>query len=165
MNPDRLHDIVEPVAVSWMPETVGWIGLALLLTGLLSWWASARLRAWRAAAYRREALAALEELRSGGAGALPSVPALVKRVAISAAGRRSVAALSGPGWLEFLDRSYVEGAFTDGPGRILPDLAYASEESVAALDPKEVDALFTLLADWIRAHQAPHSSVGTKSDG
>ena len=62
MNPDRLHDIVEPVAVSWLPQTGGWAVLALLLTAAVGWWAWARYRAWQAAAYRRAALVELEEI-------------------------------------------------------------------------------------------------------
>ena len=160
MNPDRLHDIVEPTAVSWLPQTAGWLVLAVLLVGVAAWWAWKRYEAWRNAAYRRAALEVLAELRAGGTTALPSLPALVKRVAISASDRRSVAALSGRAWLEYLDRSYVGAAFTEGPGRLLPELAYASRETIGGIGQADVDGLFALLEDWIRTHRVPDAGVG-----
>ena len=159
MNPERLHDIVEPAAVSWVPQTAGWLVLGVFLTAIAAWWGWTRYVAWRDAAYRRAALKVLAELRAGGVAALPSVPALVKRVAISAAGRRSVASLSGTAWLTYLDRSYTRAAFTEGPGRILPELAYASETRLDGMGQTELDALFGLLDEWIRTHRFPEPTA------
>ena len=54
------------------------------------------------------------------------LPRLVKQTALAFRPRTEVAALSGEPWLQFLDASYGEKGFTEGPGRLLPKLAYAS---------------------------------------
>ena len=72
MNPEmmlsQLAPLREPAAISWWPLAPGWwIVLALsvaLLLGLVLWLRKRRLRT----AYRRIALATLDELRSREAG-------------------------------------------------------------------------------------------------
>jgi hypothetical protein len=169
MDPEALHDIVEPTAVSWMPSTVGWVivGVVLLGMALRSGWL--RYRRWQADAYRRAGLVELLSLRAavlgtegspvgdgiGGSGereALASLPALVKRVALAAADRGEVAAMTGDVWLAWLDGSYHRPAFTHGVGRLLPELAYAPGLA-GRLDRTEIDQLLGLVEDWIRTHR------------
>ena len=67
---DNLFDIVVPPPVSWWPPEPGWYvvgGLAIALTVWAAWRGWER---WRAAAYRRAALAELRRLEArAGAGA------------------------------------------------------------------------------------------------
>lgn len=174
MNPDRLHDVIEPAAVSWIPQTLGWAVLAAVIILVVTRVAWTRYHTWHAAAYRREALAELAEIRaamgrhvdegpdSGSSAALTALPSLVKRVVLASSDRTAVAALSGPRWLEYLDRSYSRPAFSDGPGRLLLDMAYTPASNVERLPASDVDALFTLLEDWISAHHVPD---GPAADG
>jgi hypothetical protein len=169
MNPDRLHDIIEPQAVSWLPQTVGWAVLAVVVFAVLARWSWSRYRAWQRAAYRRDALAELAKLqqtvmtdgdRAARTRALAALPELVKRVALSATDRAAVAGLSGEAWLSYLDRSYARPAFTEGLGRRLPELTYAPPDRIHGLVGPELESLFALVEDWIRTHRPPDPAAG-----
>ena len=153
-----LHDIVIPGPVSWIPQTVGWLVLGLLiLAGLIRWGARA-YRDWRANRYRRAALSELVRLQglaaeaSSRIRALRELPLLVKRTALSFSPREEVASLAGEAWLDFLDHTYAGNAFTQGAGRWLLDLDYRSEAFVEALSETDQEALFALVGRWISRH-------------
>jgi hypothetical protein len=56
-------------------------------------------------------------------------------------------------WLRFLDRTGRTNAFTDGGGRLWPELAY--EPRVAArTDVVAVEELFCVIRRWIDRHAA-----------
>ncbi len=144
---DALRGIRVPDPVSLAPQTTAWwilfATLAIfLLVALLLW-----VRRWRRNRYRRDALARLDAL---GPDRLAELPELVKRVALDAWPREEVAELSGAPWLAFLDRSLGGGtAFTAGPGRLLPALAYGASEPPT---DAEADELVALVRTWIRKH-------------
>ncbi|EHP38075.1 transmembrane protein [Cupriavidus basilensis OR16] len=155
----KLQEIPLPPPVSYLPQTWGWAvlgALLLALAGLLAW------RAWRrhqANRYRRDALAELARIEAGIAAAagdesrrdaLAALPALVKRVVLACAPRTQVASLSAQAWLDYLDGTWRAGGFAEGPGRLLPELAYGVRSPPAA----EVTALIALLRDWIGQHHA-----------
>ena len=64
-----------------------------------------------------------------------------------------MAPLNGEPWLQFLDRTYGSPGFTEGPGRLLPTLAYATPAATSALPAKELQALVELVRRWIRRHR------------
>ncbi len=162
-----LHDIVVPEPVSWAPATVAWPLAGLVVLVLAGLWLR-RIHLGRAAnRYRAEALkelaaieaslaqAAAETSERSGATqtrALAGLPVLVKRVALSFADRGQVASLTGEPWLAFLDRSYGGTGFTQGPGRTLTTLAYASPET--GYPRGEAAELVALVRDWVRNHDA-----------
>ena len=117
-----------------------------------------------AAAYRRDALTELNELKARLAdpgsrlAALVALPPLVKRVVLSSAVRSDVASLSGTAWLHFLDQTARRSTFTGGPGSLLPTLAYASSDRLAAISDSEVHTLVALIEEWIRTHEIPAGS-------
>ena len=150
---EALHPIVLPEPVSWMPATPAWIVLAIVAVGLAFLGARALVRRHAAARYRREALAELDRLRAADdEEALRQLPALVKRTLLATCPRPTVASLSGASWLAFLDRTYRGRAFSEGPGRLLPRLAYEADVDLGAEDRRR---LFSLLQRWIRKHRAP----------
>ena len=107
---DQLHDIAEPPPVSMMPATWGWAILAACLLVLLAAGVWAWLRHRRRTAYRRAALAELDELAPalvGGndASALAVLDRLLRRTALVAFPRAEVATLTGSDWIAFLDRT------------------------------------------------------------
>ena len=67
--------------------------------------------------------------------------------------RIDVAGLNGEPWLQFLDESYRGRDFTEGPGRLLPTLAYASFANVERIADEELDGLVRLVRQWIRRHR------------
>lgn len=131
----------EPSPVSMLPQTGGWIVVALLLVAgvLLLLWKRARRR--RANAYRRAALAALE-----AAGDNPvTIAEILRRTALAAYPRRTVASLSGEKWLGFLDRTLGGDRFRNGPGRVLIEAPYRGHAA-----PSSKAARLARL--WVRRH-------------
>ena len=151
MNPEmmlsQLAPLREPVAISWWPLAPGWwILLALsvaLLTGVFLWVRKRR----RKTAYRRIALAALEELRSREAGK-NELNWLLKAAALSAYPHEQVAGLHGKAWQQFLASScpkVASDAFTE------LDTLYQREPSPVSSD------LLDAAENWIRQHEVTHA--------
>jgi len=153
-----LHDIVAPEVVSWAPQTAGWYvlaGIVLVATA----YAAHRLRVRRAAyRYRAEALAELDEIArdtevaTHRSESLRRIPPLLKRVELSVTRREDAAALTGDAWLDFLDGAYESSGFREGPGRILPVLAYGAPRTVEAVTEREITALLDLTRHWLESH-------------
>lgn len=149
-----LREIRLPEPVSYAPATDAWWVLLAVVLILLACLAYVLWRRWKRGAYRRAALAALDELRpqltaeATRADALGHLAVLVKHTALDAWPRTSVASLGGDAWLSFLDTSYGGSGFTEGPGRVLPELAF----DPPALANNEAGRLCDLVATWIRTH-------------
>jgi len=155
---EKLHEIVWPAPVSWMPQTPGWyvvFGIILLVAG---WCVYRRLRRFRENRYRRLALEELtvieRELQrpERRAKALAEIPVLLKWTALSAFPRGDVAGLSGTTWLVFLDKTIGGKHFTEGEGRLLTELAYAPAERTAQLSDQSIRGFLQLVRRWIRKH-------------
>lgn len=131
---EKLNDIVQPQPVSWLPETWGWLALALLLLALVAWALWRRHRRYLANRYRREALAEIDRLAAtGGAGAVTGIAQVLKRVALKAWPRAETASLSGAAWLAFLKRQGFSG---EAAARILDDLEYRAGSAPAEEDAR-----------------------------
>ncbi|MBP2312643.1 DUF4381 domain-containing protein [Azospirillum soli] len=160
----NLRDLALPPPVPWWPPAPGWWILAagLVLAGLLL--AVRAVARHRANAYRREALRALDALERDIGEADTAVLAermatLLKRAALAAYPRSEIAGLNGPSWLAFLDHTAGTDAFSKGPARHLPDLAYGT------VPGGETEALRGIAAAarlWLRTHRA---RVSGGSDG
>lgn len=161
-NLDGLHDIVVPEAVNWMPQTAGWYLVGVVILMILARGLFAIYRRHQANRYRRLALDRLATIESRVATADPAtrgralgdIPVLLKRTALSAGSRRDLASLTGDAWLQYLDDAYGGTGFREGPGRLLPTLAYASAEARRDLPNAEVSGLIELTRTWIRRHRA-----------
>ncbi|HZZ11480.1 MAG TPA: DUF4381 domain-containing protein [Paraburkholderia sp.] len=155
-----LKELPLPDAVSYAPQTVGWLGVALLVAALvvLASWAVWRRR--RQQRYRRialnelagiEALLACEPANSARrASALAAIPRLIKRTSLAVARREQVAALTGDAWLDFLNRT--RGHFDARSGALLTLASYAPADQVAAISPDEATTLIGHTRDWIEHH-------------
>ena len=93
----------------------------------------------------------------GRVEALRTLPVLLRRVALSADDRATVASLSGEAWLSYLDAHYPGAGFSHGPGQRLGAVGYLPGAQLAALDPGAVDALFTEVRSWIASHEVGHA--------
>jgi hypothetical protein len=142
---DRLHDLALPPPIPWWPPAPGWRWLIGLAVCAIVWLAVRGVSRWRKNLYRREALAHLSQ----ASPSLASLPELVKRTALSAYPRESVASLTGDSWLAFLDRTGNTKAFTEGPGRRLVDLAYVPETTISQRERTE---LIDTVRQWIEHH-------------
>jgi len=148
LNLVELYDLLvlpdAPAPVSMWPQTAGWFWLAfavVLLAGLGGW----RLWAWRRATkYRRLALA---ELRAAGDDPV-AISGILRRTALAAFSRDSVAGLQGSEWLEFLDRTANSVTLTrSDAGRVLAKAPFTPQ-------PPHKD-LPVIAEAWIRTHRRP----------
>ena len=139
---DQLAEPQEPVPVSMVPQTAGWVVLAVCLVLLILWLAVRAMRRRRANAYRREALALLTE-----AGDDPTAIAMIlKRTALVAYPRARVAGLSGDAWVAFLDHTGGTATFGSGPGAALAVAPYSETD-------RDVPGLGAVAARWVRRHK------------
>jgi Domain of unknown function (DUF4381) len=170
---EGLADIVLPSPVSFVPRTLGWYLVLALFLALVAA-AVLHFRRRRAAnLYRRQALAELEAIvvrlgEKGGRQELAArLPELLKRVALHVEPRAEVASLVEDDWLALLDGMHRGEAFREGPGQILPRLAYGSHAFVFSVPRADIDALVRLSREWIRKHHAlPMSETsGSPGDG
>lgn len=139
---DRLEPAPEPLPISLMPQTVGWIWLAIGLVFGMLFLLQEVLRHRRANAYRRAALAALSE-----AGDDPArIAQIIRRTALAAYPREDVAGLTGEHWLAFLDRTLPGDKFSDGPGRVIADAPYTKVPTTTGLAD--------LARHWISSHKS-----------
>lgn len=138
---EQLTEPTEPAPIPMVPQTWGWVILAVLLLAVLGCgiWRWQRHR--RANAYRRTALHLLQQ-----AGDDPAkIAAILRRTALAAYPRAQVAALAGTDWLAFLDRQVGGDSFSQGAGRIVAFAPYCP----TAPDPR----LSQIAALWIRRHR------------
>jgi hypothetical protein len=149
-----LFDIPLPQPVSLWPQT--WplrIAIAVLLaTAIVGLWRF--VHDWRINRYRREALAELSRIeRTCDPETAPKefvsrLSVLVRRTALAAFPRETIAPLAGSDWLAFLDRSWSGLQFTRGPGRLLASAPYQS----TAPSGVKLRSLADLVRGWIRGH-------------
>jgi hypothetical protein len=156
---EKLHEILLPAPVSWVPQTLGWYAVFGLIVALVGWWVYGRLRRFRKNRYRRFALAELAAIERNlqrperRAKALAEIPVLLKGAALSAFPRSEVAGLSGERWLVFLDKTVGGRDFTEGEGRLLPELAYPPGQRIGQLPDEQISNLLQLLRRWIKMHK------------
>ncbi len=155
-----LKEIALPEPLSYIPQTVAWyilFGLVLMAT---IWLALRWYRRWAANRYRKAALQRLAEIElnlsdsDSRATSISALPVLVKQTTLAFAARDRVAGLSGKVWLAFLDSTYIGRAFTEGPGKLLPELSYWPIPKLARVPDEELQALIGLIRKWIRRHRA-----------
>jgi hypothetical protein len=151
-----LQELPLPDAVSYAPQTIGWVAVAIVLVAaaLLGAWAAWRRR--QAQRYRHDALTELTDIedRLGHIeqrpAALAAIAKLLKRTSLAAAPRARVASLTGDAWLDFL--RLTRGHFDERSGHLLSLASYAPPDQVAAISEHEIAALVKQSRDWIRDH-------------
>lgn len=149
-----LIDIPLPQEVSLLPQT--WPSrIAIVLIAVLAVWAIWRLvHHRRASRYRREALRELDQMGQASDAApcrlADQLALLVRRTALGAFPRETIAPLTGTAWLAFLDRSYGGDEFSRGVGRWLVSGPYQPAEP----GRDDLNALRGLVDRWIRVHHA-----------
>jgi len=155
---DQLQELPAPApVVSYWPQTLAWVVLALLFVAVAAVWALRRYRCWRCNRYRREALVLLDDLGEALAdptrrlAALRQLPVLVKRVALSMPGGGNAAPLSGAHWRAYL-QNHSKAALPADLEQRLALLAYAPDARIQTLDEQEVRALLAACREWVKAH-------------
>lgn len=138
---NQLAEVPDPAPVSMVPQTAGWLVLAGIVLVVAVWRGWRMWQHYRANAYRRAALKALERAADDPA----AVSGILKRAAMVAYGRRRVAGLSGQAWVTFLSETGA-GHFQE---TALVSAAYQS--GPAAADPQ----LLAAARQWVTSHKVP----------
>lgn len=145
---DRLADIVTLPAVSWWPPAPAWYGvlgimLVLASVGVMALW----LQRW-ANAYRAAALAELNRVGQDPQRVI-HIAQILKRTALAAAPRQQVAALSGEGWVRWLNQTGNGVIFTEKSQAVLADHVYGAGQPTN----QEIAALVSTARAWISRHR------------
>jgi len=158
---NELVDIVTPPPPSWMPQTVGWLGLGIVLLATMLWLAWRFLRRWHANRFRRTALrelAVLHRMLDGAPGeritVLLALAELLKRLALAEWPRATVAALTGPAWREFLQtRAGSARDAVPALAALINDAEYRGTTALAEWPDEQLRATVSACRVWIAGYQ------------
>lgn len=149
-----LRDIHLPAEIGWWPLAWGW-WLVLVLglfagLALIIWWLkrpTSQRRMQRSA--QASALQELERIeqqyRHDPLGLVRELSVLLRRMAISLYGRRSVAGLTGMSWLQFLDQHTGSPVFSQHFQQALTELPYRAQGHT------DVNALVQEVRQWLNS--------------
>lgn len=143
-----LKDIHLPEAIGWWPPAPGWwlAALSTILLLLLLVRIYKRLTRKTAVKSAQKLLKNIRQQAGDSRQTLTELSALLRRTAISTDNRSEVASLQGQAWLEYLDSSVPDAAFSQGVGRCLADAHYRP----VMPDDADVEALFVLCERWLK---------------
>ena len=148
-NLANLRDIIEPLPVSWWPPAPGWwVLLGLGLLGLLAL-AVRGWRSWQANAYRRVALAEIEQATD-----VFTIAQILKRTALVAYPRTNIAELTGAAWIRWLGET--------GGQAVPPKVAEGLSAGIySSPNPSDLDEAKGFAAEWVRGH-SPEQAMPTE---
>ena len=141
---ENLKPLYEPPPVTWYPPAAGWWilgGLAIvacLIAGWLAW------RRWKANAYRRAGLRALQ-----GCVHCAEVADVLKRTALCTYPRAKIAALSGETWCQWMATTAGQS-----PSANVRHALTLGVYSGAKVDQHQFEELTDYAATWIRTHRS-----------
>lgn len=135
-----------PEPVSMMPQTVGWAIVGAVLALVLGWLGWRWLRDYRANAYRRAALLELSQAGDDPA----TIAEILRRTALVAYDRTTVASLSGAAWIAFLERT--------GQTPWEPELSALLQAGPYRAQIAPSQALTAQASRWIKAHKPEDSA-------
>ena len=81
------------------------------------------------------------------------LPELIKHTGMAVWPREKVAALTGSGWMQFLDQTANTNAFCKGDGRLLAEPAYAGHQKLNRMSDTQIRSLMQIVEKWIREHR------------
>jgi hypothetical protein len=153
-NIAQLQTLPLPPAVSYFPQTWGWLALLLGLLGLALFFVCRSAWRWWHNRYRRAALAELAQLETSltiDRMTLRQLPELLKRTALSMPGQPQVASLGGNDWQAFLQGCSTT-ALPANFAQQLSELAYAPPARLNALPDTHVMQLLAVSRQWLEHH-------------
>lgn len=154
----QLADIAVPPRISFVPQTWGWAALLVVLLAVAALLVLAWRRRHEANRYRREALVELGRIEAAIADdtsrpqAVLALPPLVKRVALAAWPRGTVAPLSGAAWVAFLGAHAGGRPLPEAASWLFDDAEYRAGDR-AAIGADEARSLAGAVRQWIEGHR------------
>lgn len=147
-----LRDVHLPEAISGWPLAVGW-WITLVLIPMLLWISFLVYKYLTRKTAVKTAKKLLAELKQDKTKPerqqIAEISALIRRVAMSVAPREECASLTGQAWLEYLDKSVKDNAFTQGVGKCLADVSYQRVTSTHV----DIAELINLTERWLKAQK------------
>ena len=153
----QLEPIVSPPPVGWWPLAPGWWILIILGVCALAAASAWAYKMHQARAYRRQAIALLDQLAPEVSSAyVKNVTAILKRTALSAYPGLAahINTCYGSRWLAFLNHATPKASFSGGPAKALNNGAYTLLPP--NFDPKEL----SLQAQaWVKKHPSKYPAL------
>ena len=146
-------EIVPPEAVSWLPQTAGWIWLTLAATVLVLHFVWRGARKWHRNRYRKEAIQQLRALdpQSNSDQLVSAINRVLKLAALVAYSRTNVAQLAGGDWVEFLNRQCEQPPFATEQAYMLAVSTYRGD----AIEPESARQILEASVRWLQLHRGP----------
>ena len=155
MPPTPIGELIEPEPITFGLGAPGWYMLLGVVVSVLLVYLFIAYRTYRRNKYRRVALQMLQTIKHAGFPPyhyLFRTAALLKRVSITAYGRRELAPLHGTDWLEFLKNSNRGKSNFSEPVRDLLTWGLYQGEKLSLSD-QEMEALYQESRHWIKKHR------------
>ena len=144
-NLDRLNDLALPPEVAWLPPAAGWYVVLTCLLLTAGWLAGRAIKKWKAAAYRRQALYLVST-----ADNVAALAEILRRTALAAAPRSTIADLSGAAWPDWLSQHYAAPL----PAAVRQQLTTGVySPQTTSSQPDAINALREYAVQWIKHHQ------------
>lgn len=138
----RLHDIIEPEAISlWAPSAPGWRILLAITAGYLIFLLAKKAKQFHRNAYRSQAIKLLNQAETAD-----EVSVLLKRCALAAFPREDVAELCGEDWVRWL-RATSDTPLDDDVANLLSREIYQSHSE------SNLSNLLSYADRWVRTHR------------
>jgi hypothetical protein len=154
-----LKNIIEtqaPEAISYFPQTLGWKILLMIFIGfsIKKTWHS--WKAYKSNAYRREALAWLQQGEFTDDRYLRQLPALLKKTATLAYKNSSLNQMSGNEWAAWLDLHCTKTQFNQKDRiKLLTQLPY---KKVIDVNEQHITAFIEQVSLWVKYHQVSETT-------
>lgn len=150
----ELAETDTPETISWLPQTIGWQLLLLLLLVMFAHKAYKALKRYQHDIYRRNALSWLSRLPEYNASSPDNIyrqlPSLLRKVSLYAYNRQEVCLLSHSAWEQWLDEQCTLTNFSGENAELLYQLAYKPNYQI---DVQQMQRLRSDISTWIQHHR------------
>ena len=145
-------EVIAPEGISWLPQTIGWLWLGLVILGLALYHGWRRAKHWYRNRYRREALLRLKALanRNDPGEIIADINRVLKITALVAYSRANVAKLSGQNWVDFLNQQCEQPPFSTEQMELLANAVYRQQETNS-----QHSQLLQASTLWVEQHREP----------
>ena len=150
---EKIAETKAPEAISWLPQTLGWKIVFTLLFFYLCYQAFQQYKRYKNNAYRREALQWLKLYQSDDEWFYRQLPSLLRKTAICAYDRKTVASLTGAAWEQWLDKQCSSTDFSSHCSNQLHLLAFEADFKLTTQDKQ---LLVTQVMVWIKKHRGQY---------
>ena len=150
---EKLVETQAPESISWLPQTLGWKLLAAVALLLLFRKSYHTYKNYQRNAYRREALAWLEQCQqTNNIDLYKQLPSLLRKTALSAYNRTEITQLTGSQWEHWLDQQCQQSSFSTSCPNVLQKLSYMPINSVTA-QTAQYQVLLVQITLWVKHHR------------